>query len=348
MIGDPFDFAVSWDSVLVDGQTMEEAESVLVEPPVEWVLGQGYMYDARALEPFHGYWVKNRTDTDVTVEIPPREVLLSALAVAAKNQCSSSSEDAWQLTIRARTSETAEDATFIGVSPLARAGWDRMDRSEPPMGPGSSLSLYAVRGSECLARDIRKLAATNGDVWCLDIAKSFSTSPAGDQVRIEVEGLDQVPEDAKVYLIDRMLNQLTDLRVSPMYEYFVGVRKPVSSEDDARFSLLIGSDEFVAEHQQELPNVPTQTVLHQNHPNPFNPTTVIRYELSKAGMVSLRIYDARGALVRDLYEGHRPAGRYEVGWDGANERGERVASGVYFYVLQTPDVRLTKKMVCLK
>jgi hypothetical protein len=216
------------------------------------------------------------------------------------------------------------------------------------MSPGLSLSLYVVRGGEQLARDIRKVAATNGDVWYLDIAKSFSASPAGDQVRIEVEGLDQIPADAKVYLIDRTLDQLTDLRVSPVYECFVGVRKLVSSEDDARFSLLIGSDEFVTEHQQDLPGVPTQTVLHQNHPNPFNPTTIIRYELAEPGHVTLRIYDARGALVKDLYEGHRPAGRYEVGWDGANERRERVASGVYFYVLEAPDVRLTKKMVCLK
>ena len=122
----------------------------------------------------------------------------------------------------------------------------------------------------------------------------------------------------------------------------------MSSEDEARFALLIGSDEFVAEHQQELSSVPTQTVLHQNHPNPFNPTTVIRYELAQAGHVTLKIYDARGALVRRVYEGHRPAGRYEAGWDAKNERGERVASGVYFCVLQTPNVRQTRKMVCLK
>jgi hypothetical protein len=352
MVGDPFDFAVLWDSVLVNGQTMEEAESVLVEPPVGWVAGRGYEYDERVLEPFVGYWVKNRADTDVTLEIPPREVLLPALAVASNHQRSSPSEDAWQLTIRARTSETAEDASFVGVSPLARAGWDRMDRSEPPMSPGSSLGLYVVRGSEQLARDIRKVesasTAASGNVWYLDIAKTFSTSPAGDRVQIEVEGLDQIPEDAKVYLIDRTLDQMTDLRMSPVYECFVGVREPVSTEAEARFALLVGSDQFIEERQQEIPNLPTQTVLHQNHPNPFNPTTVIRYELAQPGQVTLRIYDARGALVRDLYEGHRPAGRYEVGWDGENERGEQVASGVYFYVLQTPDVRQTRKMVCLK
>jgi hypothetical protein len=354
MLGDPFDFAVSWDSVLVNGQTMEEAESVRVEPPIEWVSGD-YIHDVRVLEPFVGYWVKNRIDTDITLQIPPREAVVPVPAVASKDQGPPlSTTDAWQVTIRAKTSETAEDATVVGVSPLGRADWDRLDRSEPPMSPGSSLSLYVVRGSERLARDIRSVTSSsedessNGKVWHLDIAKTFSTSPAGDQVRIEVDGLDQVPENAKVYLIDRTLDQLTDLRASPVYECFVGVRKLVSSEDDARFALLVGSDEFVTEHQQDLPSVPTQTVLHQNHPNPFNPTTIIRYELAKTGMVHLRIYDARGALVKDLYKGHRPAGRYEVGWDGANEGGERVASGVYFYVLETPNVRQTKKMVVIK
>ena len=93
------------------------------------------------------------------------------------------------------------------------------------MSPGSSLSLYVVRGGERLARDIRKLTATDGEVWYIDIAKTFSTSPAGDLVRIEVEGLGQIPEDAKVYLVDRTLDQMTDLRVSPVYECFVGVRQ---------------------------------------------------------------------------------------------------------------------------
>jgi hypothetical protein len=348
MVGDPFAFAVAWDSVLVNGQTMEEAESVLVEPPVGWVAGHGPEYDKRVLEPFHGYWVKNRTDAEVTVEIPAREAALPVIAVAPKGRRSPPSDDAWQIRLRAKSSGIAEDVSVIGVSPLARPGWDALDRSEPPMSPGSSLSLYVVRGSERLASDIRKLASTNGDVWYLDIAKTFSTSAAGDEVQIEVDDLEGIPEDAKVYLIDRTLDQLTDVRANPVYECFVGVRKPVSSEDEARFALLVGSEEFVAEHQHDLPSVPTQTVLHQNHPNPFNPTTVIRYEIAKAGMVHLRIYDARGALVKDLYEGHRPPGRYEVGWDGENERGERVASGMYFYVLETPDARQTKKMVLLK
>jgi hypothetical protein len=89
-------------------------------------------------------------------------------------------------------------------------------------------------------------------------------------------------------------------------------------------------------------------VLYQNLPNPFNPTTVISYELADAGEVELRIYNARGALVKVLERAYRPAGRYDITWDATNERGRRVASGVYFYHLQTPASSRTKKMILLK
>jgi hypothetical protein len=88
--------------------------------------------------------------------------------------------------------------------------------------------------------------------------------------------------------------------------------------------------------------------LSQNFPNPFNPTTVIRYELAKPGNIELRIYDVSGALVRVLDAGHKPAGVVEATWDGTNQSGERVATGVYFYRLQTASFVKSRKMVLLK
>jgi hypothetical protein len=222
------------------------------------------------------------------------------------------------------------------------------------MCPGSALSVYAVRAGARLDRDIRDAAAPtedeslNGTLWYLDIAKSFSTAAAGDVVRIEVEGLDQIPADAKVYLVDRVLDHMSDLRADPVYECVIGVREAISEEEKARFALLVGSDEFIEARRENLPAAPTQTVLHQNHPNPFNPTTVIRYEVASAGHVAVKIFDVQGALVRVVEDRDRDPGRYEVSWNGRNERGEQVSSGVYFYVLETPGTRQTKKMVCVK
>ena len=72
-------------------------------------------------------------------------------------------------------------------------------------------------------------------------------------------------------------------------------------------------------------------------PNPFNPSTTITFELPKAGRVTLRVYDVSGRLVSTLAEGDMGAGRQEVRWDATRRNGSRVPSGVYFYVLETPE-----------
>jgi hypothetical protein len=90
--------------------------------------------------------------------------------------------------------------------------------------------------------------------------------------------------------------------------------------------------------------------LENAYPNPFNPTTTIRYSIASAGHVSLRIYNAAGQLVRTLVDEEQAptAGGFSVTWDGASNAGERVASGVYFYRLTANEFSQTKKMVFLK
>ncbi|MCB1184589.1 endonuclease [bacterium] len=96
------------------------------------------------------------------------------------------------------------------------------------------------------------------------------------------------------------------------------------------------------------PLVPAATVLFQNAPNPFNPSTTIRYELPAAGVVDLRIYDVAGRLVRALHHGVESAGPQEKTWLGRDERGQPVASGVYFYRLVAGDEVQTRRMLLAK
>ena len=98
---------------------------------------------------------------------------------------------------------------------------------------------------------------------------------------------------------------------------------------------------------------PMQNQLLQNYPNPFNPETWIPYQLSEDSTVSISIYDTTGKLVRTLLLGHQAAGFYNsperaAYWDGRNALGERVASGVYFYQLTTPEFRQTNRLVIVK
>ncbi|MFH1278316.1 MAG: FG-GAP-like repeat-containing protein [Candidatus Eisenbacteria bacterium] len=95
--------------------------------------------------------------------------------------------------------------------------------------------------------------------------------------------------------------------------------------------------------------VPSAPVLYANVPNPFNPTTTIRFDLAVAGEARLRVYDVGGRLVRTLMdEGRLDPGRHEAAWDGRNGAGTETASGVYFYRLEAGDVRITKKMVLIR
>ena len=99
--------------------------------------------------------------------------------------------------------------------------------------------------------------------------------------------------------------------------------------------------------------VPEETVLLHNYPNPFNPETWIPYQLAEPADVTVRIYATSGVLVRTLALGYQPAGIYQYRsraayWDGKNQVGESVASGVYFYTLTAGDFTATRKMLIRK
>ena len=98
---------------------------------------------------------------------------------------------------------------------------------------------------------------------------------------------------------------------------------------------------------------PLQNKLLQNYPNPFNPETWIPYQLAQDSSVSVSIYDSTGKVIRKLSLGNQSAGFYNsraraAYWDGKNTLGERVASGVYFYKLETPSFQQTRRLVILK
>jgi len=88
--------------------------------------------------------------------------------------------------------------------------------------------------------------------------------------------------------------------------------------------------------------------VEQNRPNPFNPVTSIRYEVAKSDHVSIRIYGVNGQLVRTLVDQAVEPGVYDVTWDGTSEAGDRVASGAYYYRVQTNGTQSVHKMTLLK
>ena len=90
------------------------------------------------------------------------------------------------------------------------------------------------------------------------------------------------------------------------------------------------------------------TALQSAYPNPMNPTATIKYSVGTPGKVMLRVFDVSGRVIRTLVDQAQPTGSYAVIWDGSNDRGEKVASGVFFYQLNAPGYSGAKKIVILQ
>ena len=115
--------------------------------------------------------------------------------------------------------------------------------------------------------------------------------------------------------------------------------------------VLIAKGFYVNEKEaEEIRNrlAPREYFLAHNVPNPFNPVTQISYGLPKTSQVSLRIFDVQGRLVKTLVDVEQRGGYYNVAWDGRNDVGRSVASGVYFYRLQAGEFEKTNKMLLVK
>ncbi|RMH70441.1 MAG: T9SS C-terminal target domain-containing protein [Gemmatimonadetes bacterium] len=114
--------------------------------------------------------------------------------------------------------------------------------------------------------------------------------------------------------------------------------------------VIYGSDQTVDVEQTDLTlHVPQQVTLYQNYPNPFNPQTTIRYQLPQAMPVNLSIYDISGHLIRTLIDlDQQSTGTYQITWDGTDNNGLGVSSGLYLYTLQTGDTTESRRMLLLK
>jgi hypothetical protein len=118
----------------------------------------------------------------------------------------------------------------------------------------------------------------------------------------------------------------------------------------ADFTLIDAT--HIIDHTLELQPIPAAFELSQNYPNPFNPSTTIRFGIpanaAESTPVQLRIYNALGELVRTLVDEKMLPGQYAVVWDGRNNRGETVATGLYIYQLVASGFKVTKKMAFVK
>ena len=122
----------------------------------------------------------------------------------------------------------------------------------------------------------------------------------------------------------------------------------IAAQPFEAYGTAVAAINFTTTSVAEQQITPQSYALHQNHPNPFNPTTRISYELPEATDVQLVIYDIRGNVVKQLISGRQYAGHYEIEWDGRNNQGFQVVSGIYLLKIKTEKYSTIKKMTLTK
>jgi endonuclease I len=226
-------------------------------------------------------------------------------------------------------------------------------RGNWPLGDVSTPTITSLNGSKlgpCSNAGYTDLAFEPIDAYKGDMARStfyvstrYYTEAAGWANSFFSSGADLLPWANTTYLAwhaGDAVSRKEQLRNGAIY-VIQNNRNPFVDHPEFA-ALLFDSTSTVA--VGDAPRLAFR--LHQNAPNPFRPTTTIRFELPQRAPVSLRIYDVTGRLVRNLVAGGTlEAGRHEAAWNGQSESGQRVSAGLYFYRLQAGAFSETRRMV---
>ena len=355
----PFNFSRNWDK-----DTIPEWETDYIMDEIYWFTGEKSAYSFASLDstvpnqdvfatswtgsgipdnelvwsgwpgsldPWGGYWAYSNREGAVLRIDPtfPGKGVLPITPTAPSVQMPYN----WSVKVMPEAGGVVGTAKFAGIVSDATDGIDRYDVMDLPALPGHVTRLSFITEAGDYLQDMR--APSNEMFWHFKVSSAVNTPVT---LRFDAKA---VPSEYRtVLLIDSATEAATDLRKVASYAY-----KP--SEKIRNFKLIISKAHL------ETYIIPKRSALLQNYPNPFNPETWVPYRLAKLGDVTIKIYNVAGQLVRTLELGHREAGSYTVKeraayWDGRNNLSERIASGVYFYHIQSGSFHATRRMAIVK
>ena len=220
-------------------------------------------------------------------------------------------ESGWRVRIRATRLDNGvqDEENVIGAASSATDGVDAQDLFEPPLFGSKSISVQFSTGDVPLTHDLRKLGE-EGYVWEMKVKTTDQRTP----VRMRIEG----PRDApgKFFLVDE------DLRTSTMLE---GDKEfSFSSGGGTRsYRLIVGSESFARANNGGISLIPQTSALLQNFPNPFNPSTEVRFDVARRSHIRISAYNPLGQEVERIVDEECESGYYVRTWQ------PRLASGVY-------------------
>ncbi len=339
LIGCPFPAPVSLEDVTVhsDGEylTMEEAanEGLVIPILTGCIVQEGY-FETRTLNPWYGYWFM-ALEEGLELLIYPSE------RRPLRDEPPGGTPDDWFVRIDGEF-EGACDEAFLGSHMVASDTFDvAYDFPEPPPWPENqrSLAMYFEHeewipevGSR-FNRDIRGFLNGEQAEWTL----YAETSEPGEVVLTWADIDFTTPEQDYVFtLIDPATDAEIDMIETDEYTFNAG---------DERSELIIRVDiPFMGvDDNATNPKQPTEFVLLNAYPNPFNASTTISYSLTKRSDVSLGVYGANGSLIKNLFEGTQSAGLHKFEWNAGD-----AGAGIYFVRFHSMGNSAIEKIVLIK
>jgi hypothetical protein len=216
--------------------------------------------------------------------------------------------------------------------------------------PGS-VEFYVMHGAtDAPAVDVvaRGVGTLFEDVFYSDATEYTSVPPALYTIDLY--------DSTSTTLLAAYTADLSSLADSAFTVFASGFVDTAANQNGPAFGLFVA---FANGAVTKLPDLPTgigdqnplfplEYALHQNYPNPFNPATTIKYDLKESGLVKLNIYNLLGQKIRTLINTVQDVGYKNAVWDGRNDSGSSVASGIYIYRLEAGDFVSTRKMILMK
>ncbi|MDI6804518.1 MAG: FlgD immunoglobulin-like domain containing protein [Bacteroidota bacterium] len=327
LIGNPFNFDVPFSNLTRKSGSVLDARSY----NGNWTSHSG------AIIPFEGYAVSNLSGSIDTLFVNPK------VGIVPPKQTAEKSEDViWKIKILAECRGAKDDDNEIVISPSAMVDYDELDKPEPPV-IGEFVSVYFPRANwgkilDKFCVDARPNPVDGAD-WEFEVLSNIE-----DKIDLKFDGLENIPLETEVVLIDKLIKSTQYLRQSDKYSF-----TNLSKSNPRKMNILVGSQSFIQNKLTEIGAVPHEFELSQNFPNPFNPTTVIRYGLPNASHVTIKIYDLLGQEIKTLADETQESGYRSVEWNGKNSLGIEAASGLYFYRIEAADIQNPgKKFVQVK
>ena len=312
-------------------------DQVLFYGPISYGLtSESWSSVVNQLNPWNGYAVYNRTASNKTITIDPKG------SIGAARSARTIGEQGWSMNLQAIAGPYRDQYNTIGVLLNAKDDLDWNDNPEI-RAPGSSVSLFfnisETDKQHDLTSDLRSIDE-NIKIWDVRLR----CSDIEEDVIINWSLKREIPAGNLLKLIDLSTRNVIDM---------VEQKELYLDSPDGRFDRQIkilygGTEQAAIELDNILSLVPEKLSLHGNYPNPFNPVTTIRYGLPQPREIRITIVNILGQEIKELVNGWKDIGHYEVKWNGQDHNGNPVASGVYFTIISDGEALRSHKIMMIK